>query len=274
GPVTTEGPGRKPWVLMRSGESPVWTLVGSLGAEHAGTLRQLAAGKPIAQRDAADWAARVVLMLPWLEHAEPLIAQMAYQEVASAPYAAMLAARPHIRAARLRTWLADPALAAREPVYLLLLGIAGNAGDADLLERRLDAAAKAGDATNLGPLIAADLQLRGPARMDWVEATYLRDAQRSSREVQAALLASSVQGHANAAVPRERVIAAYRVFMQANPSLAGLVATDLAAWQVWDAVPAYTALLNSGVPQHFASRAQIVQYLRRSPGGAEGAALR
>ncbi|MBN8510177.1 MAG: hypothetical protein J0L57_16415, partial [Burkholderiales bacterium] len=42
GPVTTEGPGRKPWVLMRSGESPVWTLVGSLGAEHAGTLRQLA----------------------------------------------------------------------------------------------------------------------------------------------------------------------------------------------------------------------------------------
>ncbi len=274
GPVTTEGSGRKPLVLMRDGDWPVWTLVGSLGAEHAGALRKLAAGKPPAQREAADWAARVVQVLPWLGHAEPLLAQTAYQEIASAPYPAMLAARPHLRVAKLRAWLADPALAACEPVVLLLLGIAGDAGDAQRLERRLDAAAKAGDATNLGPLIAADLQLRGPARMGWVEATYLRDAQRSSRELQAALLALSVQGHADAAIPRTRVIAAYRVFIQANPPLAGLVATDLAAWQYWDAVPAYTALLDSGVPQHFESRAQIVQYLRRSPGGPQAAAQR
>ena len=56
------------------------------------------------------------------------------------------------------------ALAPRQSLYLLLLGIAGDAKDAASLESQLDTAWQGGDATNLGSCIAADLQLRGPAR--------------------------------------------------------------------------------------------------------------
>ncbi len=41
-------------------------------------------------------------------------------------------------------------------------------------------------------MIAADLQLRGPSRMAWVDAKYMGDRQRSTRELEAALLALSV----------------------------------------------------------------------------------
>jgi hypothetical protein len=57
--------------------------------------------------------------------------------------------------------------------------------------------------------------------------------------------------------------------MQAHKPLAGLVAQDLAAWQYWDAVPEYVALMNSGVRQHYASRVAILAYLKRSPEGAK-----
>ena len=43
------------------------------------------------------------------------------------------------------------------------------------------------DATNLASMIAADLQLRGPSRMAWVDAKYMGDRLRSTRELEAAL---------------------------------------------------------------------------------------
>ena len=144
--------------------------------------------------------------------------------------------------------------------------------DAAALEQRLDAAWLAGDATNLASMLTADLELRGPARMNWVEQKYLRDRSRSAAEVEAALLALSVQGHTHAAIPRERVIQAYRVYMKAHPENAGDVAPDLAAWQYWDAVPVYQALMKSGVRQQYPSMLAMLNYLRQSPGGAAGAA--
>jgi hypothetical protein len=255
----------KPLLLVRDEAWPVWTIVGAIGAEHAGWLRKLAAGKRSAEMNADDWRTRVALMLPYLEHSEPLAAEIAYSELASAPYSAMLTAKPRLDLPAIRRWLADPELAARQPSYLLLLGIAGDSRDAATLEQRLEAAWQAGDATNLGSMIAADLQLRGSARMAWVEAKYLRDRGRSPLEIKAALLALSVQGNASGAIPRERVIQSYRVFMKEHKEIAGYVAMDLAAWQYWDAVPEYVALMKSDVRQQYPSRVAILEYLRQSP---------
>ena len=84
----------------------------------------------------------------------------------------------------------------------------------------------------------------------------------------AALLALSVQGHTNAVIPRERVIQSYRVYINAHPESSGAVAPDLAAWQVWDAVPEYQALMKSSVRQQYPSMLAMLAYLRQSPGGS------
>ena len=101
--------------------------------------------------------------------------------------------------------------------------------------------------------------------MAWVDERYMRDPRRSTRELEAALLALSVQGNAGGVIPRERVIQSYRAFMSAHPDVAGYVAQDLAAWKNWDAVPEYVALMKSGARQQYASRMAIIAYLRQSP---------
>jgi hypothetical protein len=61
------------------------------------------------------------------------------------------------------------------------------------------------------------------------------------------------------------VIQSYRLFVKTHPEIAGYVAQDLAAWQFWDAVPEYVALMKSDVRQQFPSRVAIIAYLRQSP---------
>src|SRR5260221_2385207 len=253
-------------LLVSDDKWPMWVSVGTVRAEHARWLREIAAGKRSSAMNAGEWRDRVALMLPYLENPELLVAEIAYGELAAAPYAALLPVKSRIAAPAVRHWLGDPELASRQSLYLLLLGIAGDAKDAARLEARLDAAWQAGNVTNVGSLIAADLQLRGASRMAWVDDHYLKDRKRSTPEIEAALLALSVHGNANGVIPRERVIQSYRAFMKEHKEIAGFVAQDLAVWQYWDAVPEYVALMKSDIRQQYPSKLAIVAYLRQSPG--------
>lgn len=255
----------RPLLLVRDDLLTTWVILGAIDASRADWLRALATGKRAADMSPEDWRARVVLVIEHLDDPEPLAADLAYAELRGAPYATLHAAKPHVDVAALRRWLADPDLAARWPDCLLLLGISGNAQDAAVIEQRLEAALLASDATNLSAMLAADLELRGVERMAWVESNYLADPERSPAEIEAALLALSVHGTTNGAIPRQRVIHSYRLFMKKHPENAGDVAADLAAWQYWDAVPDYLALMKSGVRQQYPSRLAMLAYLQQSP---------
>lgn len=254
-------------LLVREDPLPGWVVLGAIGIDQSGWLRKLAVGKHSDEISAQEWRDRVALVVPRLRSRQPLVAKIAYGDLAAAPYAALRTAKPHLDARDVRAWLTDPTLASQQRLHLLLLGVAGNAEDAAALEKRLDAAWQSGDATNLASMLTADLELRGAARMTWVEERYLRDRARSAPEIEAALLALSVQGTTNSVIPRERVIQSYRVFMKGHPENAGDVAPDLAAWQYWDAVPEYQALMKSSVRQQYPSMLAILAYLRQSPDG-------
>jgi hypothetical protein len=135
----------------------------------------------------------------------------------------------------------------------------------DRIDRQVTAAQRQRDVMNLPALLVADLELRGLARLDWIEKAYLTDKGRSPQEVQAALLALQVQGGADAAVPRERIVQSYRTFIRSRHPLAGYPAPVLLSWQAWDAVPDYVALLTSKAPQHPASVIAMLNYLDSSP---------
>ncbi len=255
----------RPLLLVRDDPLPTWVILGAIDAAHIDWLRALAAGKPAAEMNPEEWRARVALVVTHLSDPEPLAAELATTELAAAPYAALRTAKPHLDAAALRRCLADPALAARHPLCQVLLGIAGNSQDAAALDERLQAAWHSGNAADLSPMLAADLELSGAVRVAWVESSYLADPKRSPTEIKAALLALSVHGNANGTISRERVIQSYRVFMNAHPTIAGDVAPDLAAWQYWDAVPDFLALLKSGVRQQYPALRATLAYLQQSP---------
>lgn len=277
-------------LLLRNRLSKQWTSAGAIGIEFGDWLRQLAgAGRGNDNRPAgarpfglqasdalsdSEWRDRVALVASHLESADPLAAEIAYGEIARAPYGALRSLGPSLHAAKIAKWIDDPALASRRPAYTLLLGIAGGADEAADLEQRLDAAWRAQDAANLSAMLAADLELRGPGRVAWVEARYLADRKRTLPEIEAALLGLSVHGRANAAVPRERVIEAYRLFIRERRPMAGFVAPDLAEWGAWEATADYMAILQSNVVKDPASEFMIARFIEQSPDASAKEALR
>jgi hypothetical protein len=279
----------KPILLLRNGRTRRWTSVGAIGADYAGWLRQLAAtstgarGRPgRAWRPSTETSSeltdmqqreRLSLVVPYLENPEPLAAEIAHGEISRAPYAAMRSLKPQLEAAKIASWIDDPARAARHPTYLLLLGIAGTADDAARLEQRIDVAWRSNDATNLAAMLAAVLELRGSSRVGWIEQMYFADPNRMLPEIEAALLALGVHGVDNAAVPRERVIEAYRLFIRKRKPMAGFVAMQLADWGHWDATSEYITLLKEHPISDSVSHFAVINYLQRSPHPDAKAAL-
>lgn len=265
---TNPPPGPKAVVFVEDALSQKWDVVGAVSAEHGDWLRKVAAQKRTAEMNDADWRERVAFHVPMLEHAEPLIADIAYGEVARAPYAAMRSLQGRLDAKKLIGWLDDPSRASRWPLYTLLLGIAGGADAKAWVASQLAKSAKAHDGSNLAALLTADMEMNGPSRVAALETTYFGNpGERSAGEVQAALMALSVQGGTDARIPRRRVVDAYLAFARSGHPLAGYAAPDLTSWQIWEAAPTYMNLLRSGVPQHPASQVAILNFLAASPRG-------
>jgi hypothetical protein len=263
-----------PLLMLHSDLSQAWMAVGSIGVEHADWLRRLVRATPGANASPsaseAQWRDYVAMLLPNLNSPDPIAADLAYTELSRAPYAVLRTLKPRLDATELARFVDDPA---RQQLHTLLLGIAGGSEAAAAVERRVDAASRSNDATNLAALLAADLELRGAGRLPWIEKAYFSDRNRTVAEIEAVLLALSVQGTANGAVPRERVIQTYRTFMRERKPMAGRVVQDFAAWSYWDAAPEYVTLLKTNAVQDPASRYAIVSYLMRSPRADTKAAI-
>jgi hypothetical protein len=256
-------------VLTRSAIHGGWALLGPLASSRASWLLALSQGPTTEPRTTEDWAAHIRWFLPQLEDPESMVAETAYGEIARAPYAAMRAVRDALDAPRLRTWISAPDKQTRRPLYLLLLGLRGEPGDAlgieGLLTRHDRLTASSERVRNeLSALITAALELGGPARLPGIESDWLRPANRSDAEVQQALLALSVHGTEGGRLARRDIVQAYLRFIESRPALGGLVAQDLASWGAWEATPAYAkAILNKDLP--IGSRVAMAQYLRVSP---------
>nr|WP_245521646.1 hypothetical protein [Rhizobium leguminosarum] len=270
----------KPLLLLRDTVSETWTSLGAMPAAYAGWLRQLAETKRSGERPKriwpqltltssylsdAEWRVRVAVLAPQLESPEPLVAAIAYGELSRAPYAIARLLKPSLDAGQIAAWINDPKLASRRAAYTLLLGIAGGPDTAVALEQQIDADMRTRDATNLSAMLAADLELRGPGRVDWIEQTYFADRQRTLPEIQAALLALSVHGGAEGTVPRRRVVEAYLYFIKARKPMAGFVAMELADWEAWDATADYVAIIRSKSVRDPAELFAILSYLKLSP---------
>lgn len=262
-------------LLLQTPGSASWINAGVVPVERLDWLRRLTALRPSNFVPVTDpgWRERVQLFVRDLEHPIPLLAQTAYDEIAVAPYTVMRTLQPALDKAKLAHWLSQPELAGRRSLYNLLWGFAGNAETAVALEQSILATSKNLSKADLSSMLAALLELRGVEAVQWIEERYLQSAERSDVELQAAILALAVHGNDEKKISRERVVQAFAVLVQSKPSRAGFVASDLGNWGRWDFVVPYTAILQSGQQQSFASRYAMVLYLMRSPSEAARTAL-
>lgn len=244
-----------------------WLNAGAMPIARLEWLRQLTKMRPTSTLAPTEpsWPGRVALFVKDLEHPLPLLAQGAYDEIAVAPYSVMRTLQPHLSAVKLNEWVQNDALIRRRSLYNLLLGFVGDKTDVAQLEQKMQNQSHSLDKADLSSMMAAYIEMRGSSGVDWIEANYLKNKERSDMELQAAVMALTVHGNDGVKVTRERVIQSYAAFIKSNPSRAGFVASDLGNWERWEFVNDYMALLKSGVQQAFASRYAVVLYLMRSP---------
>ena len=251
------------WVL--SAGSQTWRLAGVVPLGRLPWLQSFARLGRAADTASAGWPARLAFLVKNLEDPNGLIAQAAYDEIAVAPYGAMRTLKPMLDREALERWFATPALAARRPLYALLLGVAGTERTARALQDELLARNNDRTSADLSAMLAALIELRGEAALDWIERAYLTDTTRPDSDLQAVLLALSVHGSDGQRVGRERIVATYAAWVRQQRPRAGLVASDLAAWGRWEFGSQFAGILQSGEAISFASRYAMVLYLMRSP---------
>lgn len=263
-PVPATSPVADSLLLYRQ-DSSGWQSAGALSANRADWLRQLLALPQPVDAASPAWGPRLAFLVADLESSEPLVAQTAYDEIATAPFGAMRGLRNRVQASRLLDWLDTPALATRRPLYALLLGVSGAVERVPALQQRLAQLRQPADAATVSALLAAVLELQGDSGVTWLERHYLQAAGRQDWEYQAALLALSVHGHDGQRINRARVVQAYAAFIRQDTPLSGLVASDLGDWGRWEFDQSFAALMRSGRSQTFASRYGMVFYLMRNP---------
>jgi hypothetical protein len=259
-------------LLVRETLGGEWTSLGATDPANGPWLRELASAG-LAAADPAGSETLLALAALHLEDPDALVAELAHDTIARRPYAAMATLADQLDPAQLRGWIDDPEAGARRATYLLLLGLAGGPDDASEIAQWIETAREVNDATDLAALLAAGLELEGPGRVDWIERAYITDRGRTLPEIEAALLALAVHGDADATVPRERVVAAYRLFIRERKPMAGFVAHELAEWQAWDATGDYVALLQAGLVTDPAEEFAILSYIGQSPDAEAKAVL-
>ena len=61
-------------LLLRSDPLPGWVVLGAAGTQHAAWLRKLAVGRHADEFGEQEWRTRIGLVVPYLEHRQPLVA--------------------------------------------------------------------------------------------------------------------------------------------------------------------------------------------------------
>ena len=234
-------------VLGHESLSQQWKFLGTISPGHREWLQAIGPMKRTADLSESDWIERSRFFLGSLDRDEPLIRETVFRELSRTPYAIMRACRQDLDAGLLLRSLKPDRFPERRALVALLLGISGGpVADQWLAEARVEESRRR-EGTTRAALLVARLEREGAVALpdflrEEIVAASLREGERRS-----ALLALSVQGTADGAIPRQDVVALYERVLEERPELADQVATDAAAWNEKSLVPPLRRILNAGV---------------------------
>ncbi len=215
-----------------------------------------------------DAAKRLAYFVPYLEHADRLLAEDAYLEFAHAPYDVVAQAAVWVDAERLRGWIQSPDVPdERKGLYGLLLGLAGDETDrvrnAQRLREEIERPAldlRAG----FDGMLAGYLLLEGEAGLEMVEARILGNKQAAEGDVRHAVAALRFhQIHARR-ISHERLGKAFALLLD-RPGFAAEVIGDLARLRCWDMLAQVVGKFGDEHAQDAAVDRAVIGYLLACP---------
>ncbi|MEX2287546.1 MAG: hypothetical protein WD648_10690 [Planctomycetaceae bacterium] len=176
---------------------------------------------------------RIAYFVGHTESTDPQIRDDAFSELAYIQYEEFLPLAKDLPAEKLRTWLADPGIAdQRRNLYALMLGIAGDEQDIDLLLKTIGEPREA-FRERLDAAMVGYLHLSGEKGLDYLEQTRLKNQKAPFAETYAAMQAIRLMWrHEPGKIRNEKLQESMRLLLD-NPDLADLVIYDLARFKDW-----------------------------------------
>ncbi len=221
-------------------------------------------------------AERLRYFARFLEHADPLVAEDAFNEFGYAPYDAVKEVSGLLPASSLRRWLVDANVRdERKGFYGLGLGLAGRLQDgkqhADFLRQQVLAPANDFRAGFDG-ILAGYLLVAGEGGLETIETQWLANPKAKDGDVRHAMAALRFYQEFEQEIPTPRLARALRHLLK-RPEFASAAIIDLTRWQDWDALSQVAALYTSDPLPPAATRRAIVGYLLNHPQPAAAAEL-
>jgi hypothetical protein len=211
---------------------------------------------------------RLAYFLPFLEHANPLIAQDAYAEFGRAPYDAVAAVADKFPMETFRRHLVDPGVSGeRKGFYGLALGLATREPDRteneQLLKRLIDEPAS-DFRSGFDGVLGGYLLLAAESGLEQIERRFLTAKTAPRGDVMHVITALRFYEEYGKKIPRARLAQALGHLVE-RPEYAATVIVDLARWEAWGIEPQVVALWErAGFADPLIRRA-IVGYLRTCP---------
>lgn len=192
-------------------------------------------------------SARLAYFAPYLQHADPRVAEDAYSEFGHAPYSAVVQVAELISPEDLQRWLADPRTPAeRRGFFGLVLGMPRSTGDdaaAATLSRQRRAAylqqlvvEPASDfRSGFDGILAGYLLAGGEAALELIDREFLLNPQAAEGDIRHLVQALRFYQEYGVEIPRERLLKSIHLLLD-RPSVAAETIIDLARWEDWQAL--------------------------------------
>jgi hypothetical protein len=254
-------------VLAEDRRGGTWTFLGLAGAEYQAILREAVGW------DAQSPTERAKFFAPYLRSDDRALADLAFLEVARAPYGVIRDLKTDVTRDDLYRVINDWFRIDWHNLYILMLGMSDREDDIGFVRAKLFATARFEQTVNLAAYATAYIEMRGVDAVNWLAGEYLSGLPHSDAELIEVLKALSTQGNSGRDDLRPAILDAYDRLLTHRPALAGYVANDLSGWRIARFVPQMNEILKAETGLDEASRLAVAAYLAVAIQPAAGAAL-
>jgi hypothetical protein len=244
-------------VLAQDRAGGTWTSLGPAGTEYQAVLWEVLRWDVPAK----SYAARAEFFAPYLRHQDRALAELAFLEIARAPYSTIRGIRTKVKRDDIYRVINDFFHVEWQPLYILMLGTSERPDDIAFVRGKLETAAEYGLTTNLGPYATAFVEMVGADAVKYLAEEYLTGFEHSRDELLEIAKALSAQGSGGRPELRAAIVDAYGYLLTNRPELAGYVANDLFDWKVSRFAPRMREILNGAIALDEASELAVTVYL-------------
>jgi hypothetical protein len=256
-------------ILVQNGPGGTWRALGMAGREYQSVVSQVAKW----DKDSKTPAERATFFAQYLRHEDRRLAELAFLEVARAPYATLRTLKASVARDDIYRIVNDFFHVEWHGLYILMLGMSDRPDDVAFVRGKLETAAEYGLTVNLAAYATAFIEMTGADGLKQLTEEYFVDPDRSSAELIEIVKALSEQGTGGAVELRAAIVDAYGRLLAHHPELAGYVANDLSDWKVARFVPRLREILNANVGLDEASHFAIAVYLSSADEGGSSKAV-